>query len=151
MVAVAQLVESWIVIPVVVGSSPISHPTELREKALRSNLSAFFHFAIWDFPRNPFLRRTAEAHLFPGAIRYCVNFSIMASQASSWASSTYSSALCATSMLPGPQISTGVFIHNCWNNPPSVPNAALVRAVSGGSHEASSATPAESSGVARPG
>ena len=25
-VAVAQLVESWIVIPVVVGSSPISHP-----------------------------------------------------------------------------------------------------------------------------
>ena len=26
-VAVAQLVESWIVIPVVVGSSPISHPT----------------------------------------------------------------------------------------------------------------------------
>jgi hypothetical protein len=27
-VAVAQLVESRIVIPVVVGSSPISHPTE---------------------------------------------------------------------------------------------------------------------------
>ena len=27
MVAVAQLVEPWIVIPVVVGSSPISHPT----------------------------------------------------------------------------------------------------------------------------
>ena len=27
MVAVAQLVESWIVIPVVVGSSPISHPS----------------------------------------------------------------------------------------------------------------------------
>ena len=26
MVAIAQLVESWIVIPVVVGSSPISHP-----------------------------------------------------------------------------------------------------------------------------
>ena len=26
MVTVAQLVESWIVIPVVVGSSPISHP-----------------------------------------------------------------------------------------------------------------------------
>jgi O-antigen/teichoic acid export membrane protein len=26
MVAVAQLVEPWIVIPVVVGSSPISHP-----------------------------------------------------------------------------------------------------------------------------
>ena len=29
MVAVAQLVESRIVIPVVVGSSPISHPTNL--------------------------------------------------------------------------------------------------------------------------
>ena len=29
MVAVAQLVESRIVIPVVVGSSPISHPTKL--------------------------------------------------------------------------------------------------------------------------
>ncbi|EFW11048.1 hypothetical protein SSYM_0303, partial [Serratia symbiotica str. Tucson] len=26
MVAIAQLVEPWIVIPVVVGSSPISHP-----------------------------------------------------------------------------------------------------------------------------
>ena len=32
MVAVAQLVESRIVIPVVVGSSPISHPTELAGK-----------------------------------------------------------------------------------------------------------------------
>jgi hypothetical protein len=29
-VAVAQLVESRIVIPVVVGSSPISHPNELH-------------------------------------------------------------------------------------------------------------------------
>ena len=29
-VAVAQLVESRIVIPVVVGSSPISHPTEFK-------------------------------------------------------------------------------------------------------------------------
>jgi hypothetical protein len=29
MVAVAQLVEPWIVIPVVVGSSPISHPNFL--------------------------------------------------------------------------------------------------------------------------
>ena len=27
MVSVAQLVEPWIVIPVVVGSSPITHPT----------------------------------------------------------------------------------------------------------------------------
>jgi hypothetical protein len=31
-VAVAQLVESRIVIPVVVGSSPISHPTEFSVK-----------------------------------------------------------------------------------------------------------------------
>ncbi len=30
MVAIAQLVEPWIVIPVVVGSSPISHPTNLK-------------------------------------------------------------------------------------------------------------------------
>lgn len=28
MVAVAQLVEPWIVIPAVVGSSPIGHPTQ---------------------------------------------------------------------------------------------------------------------------
>ena len=31
MVALAQLVEPWIVIPVVVGSSPICHPTFLSE------------------------------------------------------------------------------------------------------------------------
>jgi hypothetical protein len=31
-VAVAQLVEPWIVIPVVVGSSPISHPNPLKAK-----------------------------------------------------------------------------------------------------------------------
>ena len=52
MVAVAQLVESRIVIPVVVGSSPISHPTSLSVKsicakvaelvdALASGVSAF--------------------------------------------------------------------------------------------------------------
>ena len=29
MVAIAQLVEPWIVIPVVAGSSPVSHPTNL--------------------------------------------------------------------------------------------------------------------------
>ena len=33
MVAVAQLVESRIVIPVVVGSSPISHPREFKHLA----------------------------------------------------------------------------------------------------------------------
>ncbi len=43
-VAVAQLVESWIVIPVVVGSSPISHPKEfVRRKPPRA---AFFFCAI---------------------------------------------------------------------------------------------------------
>ena len=34
-VAVAQLVESGIVIPVVVGSSPIGHPTEYKERVTR--------------------------------------------------------------------------------------------------------------------
>ena len=34
MVAVAQLVESWIVIPVVVGSSPIGHPIESRVSSI---------------------------------------------------------------------------------------------------------------------
>ncbi|CED79059.1 Conserved hypothetical protein [Candidatus Hamiltonella defensa (Bemisia tabaci)] len=32
MVAIAQLVEPWIVIPVVVGSSPISHPIIIHAK-----------------------------------------------------------------------------------------------------------------------
>lgn len=31
LVAVAQLVESWIVIPVVVGSSPIGHPKNISQ------------------------------------------------------------------------------------------------------------------------
>jgi hypothetical protein len=33
-VAVAQLVEPWIVIPVVVGSSPISHPISLLQSII---------------------------------------------------------------------------------------------------------------------
>jgi hypothetical protein len=41
-VAVAQLVESRIVIPVVVGSSPISHPNEYRYKT--RPYEAFFCF-----------------------------------------------------------------------------------------------------------
>ena len=32
MVAIAQLVEPWIVIPVVVGSNPISHPIKYLER-----------------------------------------------------------------------------------------------------------------------
>jgi hypothetical protein len=45
-VAVAQLVESRIVIPVVVGSSPISHPKEyaVNEKVTRFKLVAFLFF-----------------------------------------------------------------------------------------------------------
>ena len=44
--AVAQLVESRIVIPVVVGSSPISHPKELavKSKGYTLRLVAFFVF-----------------------------------------------------------------------------------------------------------
>ena len=45
-VAVAQLVESRIVIPVVVGSSPISHPTEFNEI---SRLERLFSFALGYF------------------------------------------------------------------------------------------------------
>jgi hypothetical protein len=37
-VAVAQLVESRIVIPVVVGSSPISHPKEFKHLAQSARL-----------------------------------------------------------------------------------------------------------------
>jgi hypothetical protein len=47
-VVVAQLVESRIVIPVVVGSSPIVHPTELNKKAhfLVGFLFGFFVFLV---------------------------------------------------------------------------------------------------------
>ncbi len=41
MVDVAQLVEPWIVIPVVVGSSPIVHPKSRRKKRL-ARATAFF-------------------------------------------------------------------------------------------------------------
>ena len=49
MVVVAQLVESRIVIPVVVGSSPIVHPTEfvVNENARKLNLAGIF-FGILD-------------------------------------------------------------------------------------------------------
>jgi hypothetical protein len=46
-VAVAQLVESRIVIPVVVGSSPISHPKEfLRNQPLRAAFFLSVDFAM---------------------------------------------------------------------------------------------------------
>ena len=44
-VAVAQLVESWIVIPVVVGSSPISHPTEFTQNDATATSVAVFNSA----------------------------------------------------------------------------------------------------------
>jgi hypothetical protein len=53
MVAVAQLVESRIVIPVVVGSSPISHPKIQR-------LTAIFHLL-----RFAHTRMTARVHFYP--------------------------------------------------------------------------------------
>ena len=46
MVAVAQLVESRIVIPVVVGSSPIGHPKEIKYLAKLSG----FGFLLSGFP-----------------------------------------------------------------------------------------------------
>ena len=49
MVAVAQLVESRIVIPVVVGSSPISHPTKCKSNKLHYifyNRIYFYHIHI---------------------------------------------------------------------------------------------------------
>jgi hypothetical protein len=45
-VAVAQLVESRIVIPVVVGSSPIGHPKEIKYLAKLSG----FGFLLSGFP-----------------------------------------------------------------------------------------------------
>ncbi len=39
MVAIAQLVEPWIVIPVVVGSSPISHPIKYMQWHIRRRVA----------------------------------------------------------------------------------------------------------------
>ena len=39
MVAIAQLVEPWIVIPVVVGSNPISHPIKYLGKDIRRRVA----------------------------------------------------------------------------------------------------------------
>ena len=48
MVAVAQLVESRIVIPVVVGSSPIGHPSKINDLARLSSW-AFSFLALSSF------------------------------------------------------------------------------------------------------
>ena len=45
-VAVAQLVESRIVIPVVVGSSPISHPKNKGSRAINLVAWEFLHGAV---------------------------------------------------------------------------------------------------------
>jgi hypothetical protein len=55
MVAVAQLVESRIVIPVVVGSSPISHPKQKSKKACNFQLQAFL-LGVWQVIAAPELR-----------------------------------------------------------------------------------------------
>lgn len=39
MVAIAQLVEPWIVIPVVVGSNPISHPIKSLRRDIRRRVA----------------------------------------------------------------------------------------------------------------
>ena len=39
-VAVAQLVEHWIVIPVVAGSSPVGHPKFLAQKITQNSKSS---------------------------------------------------------------------------------------------------------------
>ena len=68
MVAVAQLVESRIVIPVVAGSNPVSHPNEfkafadstfqnLEDKIKVTLLGGFFYFYLLSSPHA--LRRMA--------------------------------------------------------------------------------------------
>ncbi len=47
MVAVAQLVESRIVIPVVVGSSPISHPSRMIKEPEESGSLSFPRFFVF--------------------------------------------------------------------------------------------------------
>ena len=50
MVGVAQVVEHWVVAPVVVGSSPITHPTSLNGKGGKTPpLFLGVLFAAWDF------------------------------------------------------------------------------------------------------
>lgn len=55
MVGIAQLVESRIVIPVVVGSSPISHPTNSKGSTLRATAFSFFRHPPYLTPVQPVL------------------------------------------------------------------------------------------------
>ena len=48
MVGVAQLVEPWIVIPVVVGSSPIVHPKSRQKKRLPQGAAFFVSASLGD-------------------------------------------------------------------------------------------------------
>ena len=59
-VAVAQLVESRIVIPVVVGSSPISHPKEYAVKINGYPLRLVAIFLLWLFCFMQALRKPIE-------------------------------------------------------------------------------------------
>lgn len=65
MVGVAQLVEPWIVIPVVVGSSPIVHPILKAPK-----FGGFFRFGVSVLPISvrcdpPYRIKPALVQLFP--------------------------------------------------------------------------------------
>lgn len=44
MVGIAQLVERWLVVPDVAGSSPVTHP---REEGLNPRIQAFFVLSRW--------------------------------------------------------------------------------------------------------
>jgi hypothetical protein len=54
MVAVAQLVESRIVIPVVAGSSPVSHPKKFKQKAQSFGLGFLLCGLVQTFPEISF-------------------------------------------------------------------------------------------------
>ena len=66
-VAVAQLVESRIVIPVVVGSSPIGHPTVTKDKA---------HFLVGFFVFNAFSNSPHSVTTAPNNVDFENNVSI---------------------------------------------------------------------------
>lgn len=65
MVAIAQLVESRIVIPVVVGSSPISHPRILRRPRWKQRGFLFTEAprSFNDLQRRPPCRESDDAHV----------------------------------------------------------------------------------------
>jgi hypothetical protein len=62
-VGVAQLVEHRVVAPVVVGSSPITHPT-LIKKGSGLKIAAFFVLEHSDFPTFPSNHASKDTALF---------------------------------------------------------------------------------------